>query len=246
MRSVSSADVRAASRAAAIESNITTGLSSAPNSSAMTRASPDRLAGVLCRVSDIGQRRQRPDDPAHILVRRYRDHQVQPIPDEELAERGGERLRARGVVSAVEQDGGMTSDDLQPAGPSDGGERLAGRRLVERLVDQRLDGRDGRRSVPRGVLAEHRQEQVVVGPVDPAYPQRLSAHRPQALLDLEIAMLEPQLRADIRAPLLDHAQRLVILLPADRDAALLDDPRLLPRHLGDRGPELRMVEGDRA
>ncbi len=110
---------------------------------------------------------------------------------------------------------------------------------------QRLDGRDGRCRVPRGVLAEHRQEQVVVGSVDAAYPQRLSAHRPQPLLDLEIAVLELQLRADVRAPPLDHTQRLDILLPADRDSALLDDARLLPRHLGDGRPELRMVEGDR-
>ena len=139
----------------------------------------------------------------------------------------------------------MTRDDLQAARPPNVGERLAGRVFVERLVQQRLDRRDRRRRVLCGVLTEHREEQVLVRPADPADPQRLAAQRAQPLLDLEVAMFEPQLRADLRAPRLDHAQRLVILLAADRDVAFLDDARLLPRHLRDRGAELRVIERDR-
>ena len=218
------------------------------NSSAISSGVAGALAGVRCRVGDDRRpARAAATIPSMSLFAEIDDHEVQPVPDERLAQRDGERLGARGVVRAVEQDqwDGAPTTSRRP-GHAHVGQRLARGVGVERLV--RATTRTPRRGggVPRGVLAEQRQEQLVVGRARAPDPQRLPAHAPgagprppsrgtPAAARRRPPRIAPRSRRAPRRPARGSPRRLPSLMM----------PGLLARHLGDRGAELGMVERDR-
>ena len=107
-------------------------------------------------------------------------------------------------------------------------------------------GHDRGGRVAGRVLAEQRQMQVVVRAEEPAHAHRLAPDRLQPVLDIPIPELQLQVRAHVAASILDHRQSVIELLANDDDLALLDDAGLLARDVRHRGPELGVVEVDRA
>ena len=237
MRSVSSARRRAASSAAATESNIHDAVRPAPRTPRRsTSGVAGSFAGVLCRVGDIGQRRERPDDPAHVLVRRYRDHQVEPVPDERT--RGARRPappRRPGCARrrAASWDGARRS----PSGPASGRRRAprASSPRSSALVDQRLERpRSPRpRSAPRarrtsaGTGRRRSRATPRIRSACPPIACSRSSTSKSRYSSFSVAPTSAH-RCSITRSASSSCSRL------DRDGALLDDARLLPRHLGDR------------
>src|SRR5690606_13509336 len=112
--------------------------------------------------------------------------------------------------------------------------RDAGRGLQARLspgrgaAGERLDGRQGRRGVARLVLAEQREEDLVVGPVEALQAELLPADGDVAAQDAVLDALARRRGADLHDPAQQHLGRLQRLLRQHRDRLRLDDPRLLP------------------
>ncbi len=89
-----------------------------PGCRRLRRSTPDRPSahsGCASRRQRLRAGRACAAMPVDVLVRADRDHEVQPLRREELAERPRERLGARRVVRAVEHDRRMSPGDLEPA-----------------------------------------------------------------------------------------------------------------------------------
>ena len=81
------------------------------------------------------------------------------------ATRHAQRVRARDVVRAVEQDERMTPDDFEPSRRAHRREALAHRIVVERRTRERLGGGERDRRVVGLVRAVEREEHVDVARV---------------------------------------------------------------------------------
>ena len=172
---------------------------------------------------------------------------MQPVPHERLSQGDAERLRARRVVGSIQDQQRFAFDDLQPPRRTQFHERLTNHIDLEGLAKQCLHRNQPRCGIPRGVLTEQRNEEVVVGGVQAANAERLSSHRLQPVVDLPIAELDPQVGVNFGGMRLQNGEDLGVLLSHDRDPLRLDDPGLLARDVSQRWPQFRdVIHPDRA
>ena len=156
-------------------------------------------------------------------------------------ERFRQRLGPRRVVRAVEHDRGFVRDHLEPAGGAQRRETLVEHCLVEGGAGERLERDGAGGGVARRVAAEHRQVQVLVGRTRGPQTERLTPDRDQRVEHLPVVALAQERRADLARVRAEHILRDRLLFADRRDLALLEDPRLLGRDVGERRSELRDV-----
>ena len=109
-----------------------------------------------------------------------------------------------------------------------------------------LDGHERRRSVVRLVLAEQRDEHVLVDRGGRADRDHLAADPHLAIHDLEVAALDAGDRVNGARLLEEDVENFLLLSHDDDNLAGLDDAGLFARDLFDRGAQpLRVIQGDR-
>src|SRR5687768_9895927 len=186
-------------------------------------------------------------DRLHVLVRHRAEDERGPPLQSAVAEKARERLGARRVVAAVQEEGAAARRPLlEPSGPPGGGDSEWDRVAEVRPHDlEELRRARGERDVPRLVLAGERGRERVSplrglerepGPVD----------RRRQIGDRELPRGFVQDRARFAGGFAERGGRFV-LDPADESGpAPAENPRLLPGDGRDGRPELLdVVETDR-
>ena len=186
------------------------------------------------------------DHTVEVLVGRHREHHVHPVPGEGLGERPSEGVRAPGIVGAVDDEQRAAGHHLEAAGDPERPDRRPGRVGVERVPQHGLDRDDRRRHVPHRVLAERRDEELLVRRVHAFDAELLPPDRRETGRGVPVAPLEQERRLHLLGARLDHVQRVGRLLADHHDLPRLHDARLLGGDLPDGRAELRMVEPDLA
>ena len=207
----------------------------------------DGVARALARVARRRRRRRSAracGDAADVLARADREHEVQPIPEEELAQRSRERLGTGGVVGAVEHDRRMPCDDLETSGPPHAASASRSVASSSASPNNASHAAIAAAALRTACSPNNGRKSSSYESAQASHGERLASHGQQSLGDLPVAELERHRRADlIHRPPTPRALRHPV--PGRHGLPPFTMPAFSPRHLGQGRAELGMIEPDR-